>query len=763
MAPRPSQDIYAETLAVFDRREQRYEPLTTPEVADALDAKRRTVYKRLQKLVDRGKLKTKETGSNSRVWWRPPADSSSTTSSGVDNEREPRSKNESSDERMRQESEKTGQEQPQLAERRQAHVDYREIFETIPDGVTLHDPTNGTIIDANQQFCEMLGYTREELLTLDLEAIHADVPPYTNDRAKQYIQQAATDGPQTFEWLDQTKAGEQLPVEVHLRRTTIDDEDRILAVIRDITDRKQQGEELERRSRAMESAIDGMAIVDEDGEYIYVNETHASVYGYDDREAFIGEHWQMCYDEDELPRFEDDIIPTLYEEGAWRGEAIGQRKDGTTFPQELSLTLTDDGGLVCVVRDTTARKERERELERQRNQLTALNHLNDVVRGITEAVIDQSTREEIEHVVCTRLAESDSYQFAWICAADSRMQLEPRMEAGIDGYLDEIALSSDPDDPTGQGPTGTAVRTQEIQITQNALDDPNFEPWHQQAREYGYRSEAAIPLVHNDTLYGVLGVYSERPNAFDEEEQEVIGQLGEVVGHAIAAVDRKRALMSDEVVELTVQIPKLLATLDLSVTTDETIIFKRTIPLSDDEYLAYGTATADAMEVIHALSDRLPDWNAVRTIDETDGEVRFELHYAEPPIASIVADHGGHVEVARIENGAYSATIHLPPGTDVRRTVAGIRETYPDIETISQQQVAREESSPRQTLSVLAEKLTGRQRASLEAGYFGGFFEWPRDRSGEEVAESLGIGASTFHQHVRKAEKKLLDVVFAEN
>jgi hypothetical protein len=65
-------DIHADTLAVFDRREDRYEPLTTPEVADALGVGRRTVYERLRTPVDRGDLRTKATGSNARVWWRPP-------------------------------------------------------------------------------------------------------------------------------------------------------------------------------------------------------------------------------------------------------------------------------------------------------------------------------------------------------------------------------------------------------------------------------------------------------------------------------------------------------------------------------------------------------------------------------------------------------------------------------------------------------------------------------------------------------------------
>ncbi len=638
----------------------------------------------------------------------------------------------------------------------------------------------------------------------------------------------------------------------------------------------------------MESSIDGIAILDSNGEYVFVNQAHADIYGYDNPDALLGETWQMCYNEDALARFNDDIMPTLYDEGAWRGDAIGQRKDGTTFPQELSLSLTADDGIVCVIRDISDRKEREqelraarqfneelvenapfgmfrldedlrityenpraqeiiglppdiessaaigvdirelpsivetgqadlftrlrdgetiefefpfesiygkeayftgrsvplyrggefdgailmatdisehrryeRELERQQEQLEALNELNSVVHEITDAVIEQSTREEIEHVVCDRLAASDSYQFAWICAVDSSRQLEPRVEKGIDGYLDDISLSVNPNDPAGRGPTGKAVQTQEIQVTQNALNDPDFEPWHQYANKYEFNSAVAIPIVHGNRVYGVIGVYSERTDAFAKEEREVIGQLGEVIGHAIAALDRKRALMSDEVIELNLRIPKFLESRNVPVTTDEAIEIKRTIPLGDDEYLMYGTAAADAMDMIHAMGERFPDWKSVRAVDETDGKIRFEQRLSSPPVASIVADQGGHFEGGRIEEGEYSVTVHLPPGADIRQIIADIQEIYPSVVSISQQQVTREEASPRQTLSLLTEQLTERQRAALEAGYHGGFFEWPRDRSGEEVAESLDIGASTFHQHVRKAEKKLLDVVFS--
>ncbi|MFC7046301.1 helix-turn-helix domain-containing protein [Halobacteriaceae archaeon GCM10025711] len=59
-------------------------------------------------------------------------------------------------------------------------------------------------------------------------------------------------------------------------------------------------------------------------------------------------------------------------------------------------------------------------------------------------------------------------------------------------------------------------------------------------------------------------------------------------------------------------------------------------------------------------------------------------------------------------------------------------------------------------------ELTDRQRAALEAAYFSGYFDWPRGSTAEEIADSLGISSPTFHQHFRKAERKLLESILAD-
>jgi len=114
---------------------------------------------------------------------------------------------------------------------------------------------------------------------------------------------------------------------------------------------------------ALETTQEGISLLDEDGQFTYVNEVYADNYGYDPEEL-LGMHWAELYPEDEADQVREEIRSQLDQEGQWTGETTGLRADGTTFPEQRTLTATDDGGLVCVVRDVTERKERERELQR---------------------------------------------------------------------------------------------------------------------------------------------------------------------------------------------------------------------------------------------------------------------------------------------------------------------------------------------------------------------------------------------------------------
>lgn len=146
-------------------------------------------------------------------------------------------------------------------------------------------------------------------------------------------------------------------------------------VLLDVTERKDAERERNRMVEAMGVASNGIALLDEEGKYTYMNQSHAEIFGYDTPEVFLGNTWRMCYAPPQVDRIEEKAMPVLQEEGVWRGEVPGKRKDGTLFPQQVTLTQLEDGGLVCVTRDITDRKAEER----RRRQ---------IVERVTEGIVE---------------------------------------------------------------------------------------------------------------------------------------------------------------------------------------------------------------------------------------------------------------------------------------------------------------------------------------------------------------------------------------
>jgi len=145
----------------------------------------------------------------------------------------------------------------------------------------------------------------------------------------------------------------------------IDEEKNIigfLGIQRDITGPKLIEARLKEQSEAMEASIDGMAILNVDQSFIYMNKSYAKINGYENASELIGNSWRNLYSSDELHRFVREINPKIRQEGHYQGRALGMKKDGSMFSQEISLTSLENGGMICTVRDITDRKQAEQEL-----------------------------------------------------------------------------------------------------------------------------------------------------------------------------------------------------------------------------------------------------------------------------------------------------------------------------------------------------------------------------------------------------------------
>ncbi|MEB3827762.1 PAS domain S-box protein [Phormidium sp. CCY1219] len=137
--------------------------------------------------------------------------------------------------------------------------------------------------------------------------------------------------------------------------------------------RRQEAEAaLKQKLAAVEAASDGIAVLTERGEYLYLNTAHVRLFGYDSAAELLGKNWQNLYDAEEISRFEREVFPILGASGHWRGEATAKKRDGSIFSEEVSLTLIEGVGLVCVCRDITDRKQAEAALKQRDRYLVAL-------------------------------------------------------------------------------------------------------------------------------------------------------------------------------------------------------------------------------------------------------------------------------------------------------------------------------------------------------------------------------------------------------
>ncbi|MFI5184303.1 MAG: EAL domain-containing protein, partial [Vicinamibacteria bacterium] len=280
----------------------------------------------------------------------------------------------------------------------------------------------------------------------------------------------------------------------------------------DYADRRQQHE-------AMAAAMDGMAILDPSGHYAFLNEAHARIYGYDSPSELVGRSWTMFYSGDELRRFETEVMPAFWRAGRWRGEAIGVRRDGTTFPQEVSLDAIQGGGLVCVVRDISERKRSEKlqsALYRIAETTTSVEDMDDLLAAI--------------HSIVGELMYARNFYIALWEEATNTLRFPY--------FVDQVDTFS-PVVPAGRGLTEFVLRTGEPLLASPAVFADLQAHGHVELVGEPSLDWLGVPLKRGEKAFGVLVVQSYTEDVrYTEDDLDL---LTFVSRHVATALDRKTA------------------------------------------------------------------------------------------------------------------------------------------------------------------------------------------------------------------------------
>lgn len=535
----------------------------------------------------------------------------------------------------------------------------------------------------------------------------------------------------------------------------------------DITGRKERERKLEQYRTLTEAATDVIITIDEDSIIQSVNPAVTGVFGYAPDEL-LGEPLTVLMP-DKLASQHRDALQRYLDTGKrtldWTNvELPGVREDGSEVPLAISFSeaeYDDQRFFTGIVRDITDQKERERALKQQRTELAQLNQFNELVQNLVHAMVKEPTRTEIEQIVCDQLAASDFYQAAWIGdRTKTTATVTPRVSAGIDldAVPTESTASTDEESPPELALR--AVDTRDVCVARQPIDDLSGDADRDQSWGVDIESALAVPIEYGDVLYGVLVVDATQATAFGDRQQTSFLDLGETIGFAIAAAERKEALVAETILELTLSIrdPDQFF-IQAATQYDATVTLDGIAGRGDDVYLAYFTVTGASSAAIRDLAEQSEMPDHVRVVSTHETSILCEVSVTDSSLITTVADYGGTVTDMTAEDDHGTVRIELPRTADVSRVLDALRATVADVELQAKRTVDRSIQTDHRFQAAVTNRLTDKQRHALESAYLAGFFEQPRDSTGEEIADSMDISPSTFHQHLRVGLRKLVSPI----
>ena len=272
-----------------------------------------------------------------------------------------------------------------ITERKQKEEESRTILRTAMDGFWLTD-TQGNFLEVNDAYCNLTGYSKDELLSMnirDLEELE------TQEETARHILKIMQVGRDRFESHHKCKDGRIIDVEISVNCLETDG-GRLFVFIRDITQQKQAEEALreseERFRSIVETTNDAIISADSSGKTIFWNKAAEKMFGYSFEEA-VGKPFSII-----IPETIQSSHEETYHRAAATGksEHIGQtmesrskRKDGSEFPVEISTSFWvagDNTFITALIRDTTERKQSDAALRESGERFRSImENANDAI------------------------------------------------------------------------------------------------------------------------------------------------------------------------------------------------------------------------------------------------------------------------------------------------------------------------------------------------------------------------------------------------
>ena len=262
---------------------------------------------------------------------------------------------------------------------------YRHYFEAAPYAIFIADPP--TLSNPNRRASEIFGYSADELEKMTPYDLSPPTQPdgsSSKEKAIGYLNEAMAGKMQSFEWVHKRKDGSLFDAQVSLRRVEKGGGPKIMAILLDITERKQYVRELQQKNWFIQTILDNLPIglalnTFSEGSATYMNKRFTEIYGWpeedlkDIRQFFEKVYPDKKYREEITRRITEDMNSGDPARMHWENITI-TRKDGSTRTvNAVNIPLVDQNTMVSTVMDVTELKQAEHDLLEKNREYESLN------------------------------------------------------------------------------------------------------------------------------------------------------------------------------------------------------------------------------------------------------------------------------------------------------------------------------------------------------------------------------------------------------
>jgi len=384
---------------------------------------------------------------------------------------------------------------------------YKALYERSLDGIYLFN-FEGDFIDANPKALEMIGYSKEELNSLNYKDIFTNKSIKKIDKTtKNIIENGAQDDPTELKL--KRKDGNEIWVETKTHVLYKDNEPYAFqGIAREITERKKIEKKMKKKERAIQNSLNGITIADLNGNVTYVNDSLVNMWGFDNQDEILGRDTLDFFENKEKTQ---KVINKLLENGRWKGELRGKRKDGSTIDVFLSANLIhDDEGnstnILASIIDISENKSTNRKIEKLHDITQKLERCEEENEVYNLAI------EAAERILDFEMCSIDSVESnSFVVKATSSNVDE---EGSIDTSLDE-------------GIAGRTYKEGDSFIVDDLNKNENAEPVKD-----NYRSALSVPIGD----FGVFQAVSTGKKQFDEQDVNMAELLMDHVAETLKRI-----------------------------------------------------------------------------------------------------------------------------------------------------------------------------------------------------------------------------------